>query len=351
MKAAKMTITLMTAVAVLSSLIAPGPDMALAGTTRPISRVTGPPDITGLMIYAARTQALSANGTTSWVVACPAGFLPVGGGAIVQDPRVENVTQAGFHTSAATRKFDGYQASVHVNGLHARGKVGFAVQVACIRATIFVVYVTRGQIITADGTTSSGVACPAGTLPVGGGAIIQDPRVENVTQAGFHTSAANRKFDGYQASVHVNGLPAGGAVGFIVQVACVPAATPLAYRTRTQVFPVRGRPIRGQACSAGICPASAMAWGAPIENVTQAGFHASAITSRFDGYQASVSLSAVPHGGKGRFAVQVSCIAARTPPVYGPQAPVLPASRNSSWSVACPAGTIPTDGGAAVAGQ
>ena len=300
-----------------------------------------------MVIYAARTQVLSANGTTSWIVACPAGTLPVGGGAIIQDPRLENVTQAGFHTNAATRQFDGYQASVHVSGLQAGDKVGFAVQVACIRATTCLVYVIRGQIITADGATLSGVACPAGTLPVGGGAIIQDPRLENVTQAGFHINAATRQFDGYQASVHVSGLQADSAVGFIVQVACMPTATPVVYRIRMQVFPVRGRPGREKACHAGICPVGgATTPGGRIDNVTQAGFYASAATGKFDGYQASVSLSTRPGGGRVRFTVQVVCIAVQTLPVYGPRAQLFPVLRNTAWRITCPAGTIPVAGGA-----
>jgi hypothetical protein len=348
MKASKTTIAVLIAVAVLSTQITLGTGTALAGPTGSASRLTGPAGITGLVIYAARTQVLSANGIRSWLATCPAGFLPVGGGAIIQDPRLENVTQAGFHRSAATGKFDGYQASVQASGLPAGGKVGFAVQVACIRATTFLVYVINGQIIAADGTTVWGVACPAGTLPVGGGAITQDPRVQNVTQAGFHANAATGKFDGYQASLHVGGLPAGDVVGFVVQVACIPAATPLVYRFRTQVVPARGRPVQRKACQAGVCPADAMARGTRIENVTQAGFHASAATGRFDGYQASVSLSPLPRGGKVRFAVQVVCLAVQTPPVYGPPAPLLPAHRNTSWIVACPAGTIPVAGGSSV---
>jgi hypothetical protein len=348
MKAPKTIAAVTIAVAMLSTQIALGTGTALAGTIGPANRVAGAPGISGLLIYAARTQALSANGTTSWLAICPAGFLPIGGGAIVQDPSLENVTQAGFHTNAATRKFDGYQASIHVSGLHARGKVGFAVQVACIRARTFIAYVTRGLIITADGTTPWGVACPAGTLPIGGGAIIQDPRWENVTQAAFHTNAATGKFDGYQASVHVSGLPADGAVGFIIQVACMPAAARLIYRLRTQVVSARTRPIRARTCHAGICPAGAMVGGAQVENVTQAGFHTNAATGKFDGYQAGVSLSTLPRGGKLFFGVQVACLAARTPPVYGPSAPPLPVRRISSWGVACPAGTIPAGGGAIV---
>jgi hypothetical protein len=94
-----------------------------------------------------------------------------------------------------------------------------------------------------------------------------------------------------------------------------------------------------------------MAGGMRVENVTQAGFHAGAATGRFDGYQASVRLSAVPRGGKVRFAIQVACMAAQTPPVYGPRAPLSPARRNTSWTVACPAGTIPVAGGASVGDQ
>ena len=351
MKAPKTTIAVMTAVAVLSAQMAPGTGTAIAGTTGRADHFVGAPGITGVVIYGARTQVLSANGATSWIVACPAGFLPVGGGAIIQDPRLQTVTQAGFHTNPATRKFDGYQASVHVSGLRARGKVQFAVQVACIRARTFIAYVTHGQIITADGTTLWGAACPAGTLPVGGGAIVQDPRRENVTQAGFHTNPATRKFDGYQASVHVSGLQADGAVGFIVQVACMPAATPLIYRIRTQVVPARGRPRQAKSCHAGICPAGAIPQGARVENLTQTGFHTHPATGEFDGYQASLNLSPVPRGGKVVFAVQVACMAVQTPPVYGPRAPLSPAHRHISWSVACPAGTIPVSGGATVENQ
>jgi hypothetical protein len=258
MKTAKTTIVVMTAVAVLGTLIALGPGTALAGTTRPASRAAGAPCITGVVIYVARTQVLSANGTTSWIV-----------------------------------------------------------------------------------------ACAAGTLPVGGGAIIQDPRLENVTQAGFHTNAATRKFDGYQASVHVSGLQADSAVGFIVQVACMPTATPVVCRIRIQVFPARGRPGQEKACHAGICPVGAATTpGARIDNVTQAGFYASAATGKFDGYQASVSLSTRPGGSRVRFTVQVVCMAVQTLPVYGPRAQLFRALRNTAWRITCPAGTIPVAGGA-----
>lgn len=65
--------------------------------------------------------------------------------------------------------------------------------------------------------------------------------------------------------------------------------------------------------------------------MTQAGFHTNAATGKFDGYQAGVSLSTLPRGGKLAFAVQVACLATQTRPVYGPSAPPLPARRNSSW--------------------
>lgn len=262
MKAPKTTVAAMTGMAVLSTLVTLGAGQALAGTTGLANRVAGTPGINGLMVYAARMQALSADGTTSWLAICPAGFLPVGGGAIVQDPRRENVTQAGFHTNPATRKFDGYQASVYVSG-----------------------------------------------------------------------------------------LPAGGAAGFIVQVACMPTAARLIYRLRTQVVSARGRPRGAKSCHAGICPAGAMAGRVRIGNVTQAGFHTNPATGKFDGYQASVSLGTPPRGGKLVFAVQVVCLTARTPPVYGPSTPPLPLRRNSSWGVACPAGTIPAAGGAILQNQ
>ena len=141
---------------------------------------------------------------------------------------------------------------------------------------------------------------------------------------------------------------AGGAVGFIVQVACMPAAARLIYRLRTQVVSARTRPIRARACHAGICPAGAMVGGAQVEDITQAGFHTNVATGKIDGYQAGIILSTLPRGGKVAFAVQVACLAAQTPPVYGPSAPSLPVRRNSSWGVACPAGTIPAGGGAIV---
>ena len=262
MKAPKTIVAAMTGMAVLSTLATLGSVQALAGTTGLANRVARTPGINGLMVYAARAQALSADGTTSWLATCPAGFLPVGGGAIVQDPRREDVTQAGFHTNPATRKFDGYQASVRVSG-----------------------------------------------------------------------------------------LPAGSAAGFIVQVACMPAVARLIYRLRTQVVSARGRPRRAKSCHAGICPAGAMVGRVRIGNVTQGGFHANAATGKFDGYQASVSLSTLPRGGKLVFAVQVVCLAARTPPVYGPSAPPLPIRRDSSWGVACPAGTVPAAGGTIVQNQ
>ena len=59
--------------------------------------------------------------------------------------------------------------------------------------------------------------------------------------------------------------------------------------------------------------------------MTQDNFHASAATGKFDGYQASVSLSPRPGGGKVLFTVQVACMAIQTRPVYGPRAQLSPA--------------------------
>ena len=82
------------------------------------------------MIYGAHTQTLSANGTRRASVTCPAGALPIGGGTFLQDPRTEQVLQAGFR-SGAPGSVVGYQASVRVHGLRRGSKVKTAVQVAC----------------------------------------------------------------------------------------------------------------------------------------------------------------------------------------------------------------------------
>jgi hypothetical protein len=66
------------------------------------------------------------------------------------------------------------------------------------------------------------VTCPGGALPAGGGTAIQDPRTEQVLQAGFYASAPGR-ITGYQAEVRVHGLRRGSKVEVAVQVACAPA--------------------------------------------------------------------------------------------------------------------------------
>src|SRR5205809_659060 len=145
MKARRTTIAAVTVAAALSTLTGLGTGTALARTTGPAGHAADTLDVTRLISYVTRIQELSADGTSSWGVACPAGTLPVGGGAVVQDPRLESVTQAGFHASAATGRFDGYQASVQVSGLRPGGKARFAVQAACMPATTRLAYLTHTQ--------------------------------------------------------------------------------------------------------------------------------------------------------------------------------------------------------------
>jgi hypothetical protein len=85
------------------------------------------------VIYAAPTWTQSAAGTGSGEVACPAGTLPAGGGTAVENPLIEHVAQAGFHTALAGR-VDGYQASVRVSSMPRGHRAWLAVQVTCIAA-------------------------------------------------------------------------------------------------------------------------------------------------------------------------------------------------------------------------
>ena len=307
---------------------------ASAGTTVPrVHGMTAPPAGNGLA-YAAHTRVLSANGTSSSGVACPSGTLPVGGGAAVQNPRIEHVAQAGFLASAATGKVDGYEASVQVSGLARGARLQFAVQVACVpSATTFVNYPVHTPVLSAHGTTWWGVSCPFGTLPVGGGTAVQNPRIEHVAQAGFDTSTATGKLVGYEASVQVSGLARGATVRFAVQVACVPSATTfVVYAVHTQVLSARGTHLSGVACPAGTVPAGggAAVQDPRIEHVAQAGFVVSAVTGKLVGYEASVQVSGLARGTTVRFAVQVACIKTATPPVYGPPALARLASGISS---------------------
>jgi hypothetical protein len=239
--------------AMLTALIAAAGATAFAGTTGDGNRAPGPRPLANVVTYAIHRQALSADGTSTWGVACPAGAVPVGGGTIAQDPLIESVTQAGFHTSTATGRFDGYQASVRVRGLRAGRAVLFTVQVACVRAAVSIIYAVRTQVFPVNGTSFWGVPCPAGAVAAGGGTVVQDPLVETVDQAGFHPGAATGRFDGYQASVRVSGLPAGRAVLFAVQVACVRAATPPAYGPRAKI-PRAGGTVWTVTCPAGTIP-------------------------------------------------------------------------------------------------
>jgi hypothetical protein len=189
--------------------------------------------------YAVRTQVLSANGVSRFEVDCPAGTWPVGGGAAVQNPLIEHAAQAGFVASAATGRVDGYQASVQVGGLAKDASVRFGVQVACVlSAAVPVFYPVRMQVLSANGIGLSGVDCPAGTLPTGGGTVVQNQLIERVAQAGFAVSAATGRVDGYQASMQVSGLARDTSVPFGVQVACIPAATPPVYGPPAKALPV-----------------------------------------------------------------------------------------------------------------
>ena len=125
-----------------------------AGTTVPRAHVRTPPPAGSGLAYAAHTQVLSANGTSSSTVTCPSGTLPVGGGTGVQNPRIEHVAQAGFVVSAATGKLDGYEASVQVSGLARGASVRFAVQVACIPAATPPVYGPPTTARSASGISS-----------------------------------------------------------------------------------------------------------------------------------------------------------------------------------------------------
>jgi hypothetical protein len=183
----KTTIAVIPALAVLGTLIALGSVTALAGTTGPASHTAGAPGITGLVTYAARTQVLSANGTSSWIVACPAGFLPVGGGAIIQVPRLENVTQAGFHVSAATGKFHGYQASVSLGTLPRGGKVRFAVRVACVAVQTPPVYGPRAPLSPAPPQHHMERSLPGRHHPGGWRRPRAEPAARRQTPSGFRS--------------------------------------------------------------------------------------------------------------------------------------------------------------------
>jgi hypothetical protein len=197
------------------------------------------PAVDSFVSYVVHTQLLSADGTSSWSVPCPAGTLPTGGGTAVQNPLTEHVTQAGLVASAATGKVDGYQATVQVSGLAKGTSVRFAVQVACVPAAATpVIYPVYTRTLSANSINWVGVDCPAGTLPTGGGTAVQNPLTEHAAQAGFATSAATGKVDGYQASVQVSGLAKGASVRFAVQVACIPAGTPPVYGP-----PAKARPM------------------------------------------------------------------------------------------------------------
>ena len=166
----------------------------------------------------------------------------------------------------------------------------------------------------------SGVACPAGTLPVGGGTAVSDPRMERVVQAGFAASALTRRIGEYLATVQVRGLARGHTVRFAVQVACVPGTIYVFYAVHTVLLGADGTSWWGAPCPAGTTPVgggTAVA-NPPMENVAEAGFHRTA--GRFDGYQTTVQVRGLPRRAQLPFAVQVACLTAAAPPTYGPPA-------------------------------
>jgi hypothetical protein len=297
--------------ATLSSLITltAGPALARgAGQALPGVRLT----------YVRHDQSLSADGTSVSGVACPAGTVPVGGGTAVADPRRERVVQAGFAASAVTRRIDGYQATVQVRGLARGHRVGLAVQVACLPATVLVLYTVHTVLLGGDGTSWWGAPCPSGTAPVGGGTTVADPRAEQVAQAGFHASALTRKMDGYLAMVQVRGLARGHKVGFAVQVACLPTTILVVYAVHTVLLGGDGTSWSGTPCPSGATPAGGgtAEVNPAIENVAGTGFHSTA--GRFDGYQATVQVRGLPRRVQLPFAVQVACLTTATAPTYGP---------------------------------
>jgi hypothetical protein len=104
------------------------------------------------------------------------------------------------------------------------------------------------------------------------------------------------------------------------------AANALAYAAYTRVLSANGITWLGVDCPAGTL---AVGGGTAVQNpltehVAQAGFAVSIATGSVDGYQASVQVSGLAKGASVRFAVQVACIQAATPPVYGPPARARP---------------------------
>jgi hypothetical protein len=302
-----------TTVGMLGSLITLTAGPALARDTG-----QAPPSVT--MAYVTHEQNLSADGTSVSGVACPAGTVPVGGGTVVADPRMEHVVQAGFAASAVTRRIDGYQATVQVRGLARGHMAGFAVQVACLPTTVSVLYAVHTVLLGADGTSWWGAPCPSGTAPVGGGTAVADPRAEQVVQAGFHASTLTRRMDGYLATVQVRGLARGHTAGFAVQAACLPATISVFYAVHTALLGADGTSWWGAPCPAGTTPAGGgtAEVNPPIQNVAGAGFHRTA--GRFDGYQATVQARGLPRRAQQPFAVQVACLTTAAASTYGPPA-------------------------------
>jgi hypothetical protein len=214
------------------------------------------------------------------------------------------------------------------------------------------VYTANTRVLSTNGTRSSGVTCPSGTLPVGGGAAVQNPQSEHVAQAGFVVSAATGKPDGYEASVQVSGLARVATVRFAVQAACVPSSTnTVSYIAHTLLLSAHGTTGSAVFCPFGTLPVGG---GTAVQNpqtehVAQAGFVVSAATGKPDGYEASVQVSGLARGATVRFAVQVACVpSATTFVIYAVHTQVLSGHGTSSSGAACPVGTEPAGGGTAV---
>jgi hypothetical protein len=316
MPAPRTTFTRAAVLGTLTALVTLTAGTASAATASPASRTSVLPS-TSPIVYAAHTQTLSANGTSRASVTCPGGALPAGGGTAIQDPRTEQVLQAGFYASTPGR-ITGYQASVLIHGLRRGSKVEVQVQVACVPVPAFVIYGAHIQTLSANGTSLEHIPCPAGALPIGGGTLLQDPRAEQILQAGFYASTPGY-MAGYQADVRVHGLRRGSKVKVAVQVGCVPAPATVVYAVRSQTLSANGTGLSGATCPAGEFPVGG---GTAVqdprtEQVLQAGFRSGGPGSVM-GYQASVRVSGLRRGSKVKVAVQVACTPAPHPPVYGP---------------------------------
>ena len=318
MPAPRTTLTRAAVLGTLTVLVTLTAVAAPAGAASHAGRASGWSAASSI-VYAAYTQTLSANGTSRASVTCPGGALPAGGGTAIQDPQTERVLQAGFYAGAPGR-ITGYQASVLIHGLRRGSKVEVEVQVACVPVPALVIYGAHTQTLSANGHSLEHVPCPGGALPIGGGTAIQDPRTEQVLQAGFYARTPGHMV-GYQADVRVHGLRRGSKVKVAVQVACVPAPATVIYAVRSQALSANGTRLPSATCPAGDLPVGGGTdiQDPPAEQVLQAGFSSCAPGS-VRGYQATVRVHGLRRGSKVKATVQVACAPAPHPPVYGPLA-------------------------------